>query len=131
MHLRCLPLLALFIFACSKEDSVTPGELLGTWRLTSVYLDPGDGSGTFQPADYAREFTFFADSTYLTSRDICTLSASGSGGGEGRYSPDRRVIFPTHCRILAEYLYTIEGRELAIAYRCIEGCAERYVKIGD
>ena len=131
MALRLLPLFALFFLVCSKEDSVTPGELPGTWRLTEVYLDPGNGSGTFQPADYEREITFYADSTYLTSRDICNIYDNIEAGGEGRYSPDRQVIFPTSCRMNTEYPFTVDGRELTITYWCIEGCAERYVKIRD
>ncbi|PPK84575.1 hypothetical protein CLV84_3737 [Neolewinella xylanilytica] len=126
---RLLPLLALLFIACSKDDSITPDEILGTWKLTEVYLDPGDGSGSFEPADYEREITFYADSTYRTSRQICTILDQDEGPGTGRYSPGEDVIFPTECRIGAEYTYSVDGRELTISYLCFEGCAERYEKL--
>ena len=131
MVLRLLPLLTLFVLGCSQDDPITPDEILGTWKLTELYIDPGDGSGSFAPADYEREITFYTDSTYRTSRLICTILNQGEGAGTGRYSPVEQVILPTECRIGAEYTYSVEGRELTVFYWCIEGCAERYVKIRD
>ncbi|WP_420460943.1 hypothetical protein [Neolewinella sp.] len=125
--LLVLPLLA----GCDKDEP-TPDSILGTWKLREVYVDPGDGSGTFQPTDYARTITFFPDSTYTTDQTICNIgNHPADGGGSGVYSPGRQLIFPTTCRINAEYPYDIAGRQLTVTYFCIEGCAERYTKVRD
>ena len=125
--LLMLPLLA----GCDKDEP-TPDSILGTWKLTEVYVDPGNGSGTFQPTDYARTITFFPDSTYTTDLTICRFGGNvADEGGSGVYFPEERLIFPTTCRINAEYPYEVAGRRLTVTYSCIEGCAERYVKVRD
>jgi hypothetical protein len=48
-------LLSLFLTlsACTDCDDVTPvseSSIIGNWELVAVLSDPGDGSGTFQPA---------------------------------------------------------------------------------
>ena len=106
--------------------------MLGTWKLTEVYFDIGNGSGTFQPAGYARTITFFSDSTYTTDLGICTITTNGNDqSGSGIYSPGQQLIFPTTCRTNAAYPYELVGRQLTITYPCVEGCAEQYQKVRD
>ena len=126
-----LPLIFLSFLACQPDDRVTPGEILGTWRLTEVYLDPGDGSGDFMPADYDRTLTFYPDSTYHADPPIVSIFDRDGAAGIGHYSPGRATIDPTHGTSNSAYPYTVDGLTLTINYWCFEGCAERYVKVRD
>ena len=130
MRLLCLSVLLLAL-SCSK-DGPTPDVLLGSWELREVYVDPGNGSGTFRPTDRHRRITFVDDSTYVTDVGICTFGSQDSWpGGTGMYSASEQEIYPTTCRINAQYPYTVDGLELTISYFCFEGCAERYRKVAD
>ena len=126
-------LIFLLVTGCAKDVPIldaTPNNLLGTWELTDVRASLGSGPGEYQPASYQRTITFYADSVYSTAVGICTFSTT-TDGGTGFYSPSAGLIHPTSCRINAQYPYTIEGLRLTIEYLCIEGCAERYVKVAD
>jgi hypothetical protein len=52
---KILLLLSFFVTlsACTDCDDDTPmaeSEIVGNWELVAILSDPGDGSGTFQPA---------------------------------------------------------------------------------
>ena len=48
-----LTVVIFFIIGCEKSKQVENNSLVGKWKLTESYADPGDGSGTWQPADAA------------------------------------------------------------------------------
>ena len=54
---------ALLLFSCTKSESGTNSKatLPGTWTLVETLADPGDGSGTWQPAATPLTLTFAAD----------------------------------------------------------------------
>ena len=130
--MRFLSFLALLVtlISCEKDDP-TPGVLLGSWELAEVYVDSGDGSGTFRPADYHRRITFLEDSTYVTNVSICNFGDRDEPGGTGFYSAANQEIHPTTCRMNVQYPYAVDGLALTINYFCFEGCAERYRKVAD
>ncbi|TXE15285.1 hypothetical protein ES692_17375 [Psychroserpens burtonensis] len=53
------------LLACSDDDKTKRIEikLLGTWQLSEVYSDPGDGSGYFTSIDSEKILTFLSSGT--------------------------------------------------------------------
>ena len=64
-----LSLMFLVVIAACSKSSSTPDPLVGTWKLSELRADPGDGSGKFLPAEKQVTITFTADGQYLDSRD--------------------------------------------------------------
>ena len=120
-----LPLLAL---ACEKEE-VVPASALSTWELSEIYIDPGDGSGDFEPTDFARTLSFFPDSTYRASTPLCAVGTGEGRSATGRYFPADSTLEVADCSMERLLTYAIDGTELTVTYFCDEGCAERYVRV--
>ena len=131
MASRLYILLFAFIFSCTKEEPATPGEPLSTWKLTEVYIDPGDGSGTFVPAGYNREISLYGDSTYRASARLCGIDNVRGRAIRGTYSPSQNILFSPTCDLQTEYDYTLTDLEMVVFFFCDEGCAERYVRVRD
>ena len=114
------------VSACRK-DGIKKGNvpLTGNWVAVQSLLDPGDGSGTWQPVQVKSTLQFFeggtvggsAFSTYAkyTVKDSVTLAFTG---------PDS---------IYQEYYYKISHDTLTMSpsfpNRCIEACGERFKKV--
>jgi len=50
------------LFSCHKNDEeLAPTSLAGTWKLTEVLADIGDGKGTFQPVSSNKNLVFVSD----------------------------------------------------------------------
>jgi hypothetical protein len=72
-------LLTIGLLASCAKDEENPTnnpetEITGTWKLVEVYLDPGDGSGDFEPVQSEKTVTFHGDGTVTSNGDLCTLS---------------------------------------------------------
>ena len=128
---RLYVLFFVLVFACDKEEIATHGEPLSTWKLTEVYIDPGDGSGTFVPADYEREISLYGDSTYRASAQLCGINNVRGRAIRGTYSPSQNILFSPNCNMQTEYDYTLTDLEMVVSFFCDEGCAERYVRVRD
>ncbi len=120
----------LFLSGCKdSKTTVDPNSLQGTWNLIETLVDPGDGSGTFQPADYSKQITFFQGTTYVCTGSTCFMGNS-STSSSGTYDEVSLTLqpqggcpngsFPVH--------YKLENGYLIISYPCIEGCQEKYEK---
>lgn len=55
-----LVLSVALLVSCSKSDETCADKtvLTGTWKLVETLADPGDGSGTWQPAVHPLTITF-------------------------------------------------------------------------
>ena len=126
---RLCILFCVLIFSCTKEETATPDEALSTWKLTEVYIDPGDGSGTFVPADYEREISLYGDSTYRASARLCGINNVRGRAIRGNYSPSQNILFSPECNMQTEYGYTLTDLEMIVFFFCDKGCAERYVRV--
>lgn len=40
------------VTACKKNIQLHNSSIVGKWKLSEYLADPGDGSGTWQPADH-------------------------------------------------------------------------------
>lgn len=116
---------ALFIIAaCSNDDDANSPDLLGTWVLTETLVDPGDGSGTFQPAESYRVVTFNDNGTYTASESFCNFYFDyGTGAINGSYT-NINIICDTGVSV--EMPYVVENGALIISYPCNEICKAKY-----
>lgn len=125
-----LLVISCLLIACSSKDdsNVADEELLGTWKITEVYADPGDGSGTFIPIESNKFVTFNDDGTVISNGSLC-----GLGNGDpstGIYSILDSKISSSDCVVNGMYTsFEISGSKLTMTYICIEGCGEKYVKV--
>jgi hypothetical protein len=54
-----LAVIILTLISCSKNDDDTSSNLLiGTWKLTEMLIDPGNGSGTFNSVNSNKNLIF-------------------------------------------------------------------------
>ncbi|MEO6520358.1 MAG: hypothetical protein ABIN91_01665 [Mucilaginibacter sp.] len=114
--------------ACHK-DNVTETSITGKWKLTEVLADPGDGSGKFNPvapkADY--DYVKFELNGKLEGTVLSDYV---------RYSIKDSVItvFKTD-NTLQNYQYKIHDGVMDMSPAgplfCIEGCANRFVKVSN
>ncbi len=117
------------LLSCEGDDTVSP-ELIGTWQLSEVLADPGDGSGTFNSIDSDKTITFFADGSVQSNATLCNLSTQPDEPSAGVYSLQDSTITPD-CPgqdFFFNIKFVIEGSNLILTYLCIESCAEKYVK---
>lgn len=121
-----LALFSVALLSC-KDDTVAP-DLLGTWQLSAVLADPGDGSGTFNPVDSDKTITFLSSGMVEANESLCTPQTSSAG--QGKYSLQDSTIIPS-CpdqEFESKIWFRVEGSNLILTYQCIEACAEKYVK---
>ena len=82
-HLKIV--FAVYIVAVLSSCNETPEEnsdVLSRWHMIEQLMDPGDGSGTFQPVVSDKTLTFFVDGTFSTENGsvtavVCNLAAIG------------------------------------------------------
>ena len=119
---------ALMVFcACSNDRN---SELEGRWKLIAVLADPGDGSGTFQPATQEKFLEFGGTNIVVSNESHCLFSNDPEKGKEGTYSvSESRLYFD--CESGEEsYGFTLINGELILNFpRCIEPCQEKYEKV--
>lgn len=127
-------LLILCTFAlltgCEKEAAKPTNELIGTWRLSEVYGDPGDGSGTFEAVQSNKRLTFLEDSTLIVNGNLCGFSLEADTTTMTTYDPTNRLI-DTDCNFPFSLSYEQTDEGLVLSYPCIESCLERYVKVDE
>jgi len=122
------------IVSSCEEDTVGPKELLGTWELSEVLADPGDGSGTFQPAAENFKITFLPEGELWMDQGLfCTPSLKLFDGANGSYDTARNVILSHECatdETTPKYSYEVNANnELIVYLPCIEPCANKFIKI--
>lgn len=128
-----LVLLFGFFIGCSGDDDEQRTEsspLIGTWKLTELLSDPGDGSGTFSQVDSERTIIFAADGSFVCNGNICTMSPDTDVPTAGTFSIADGVLMPDECSASDhEYPFELEGAALIIIYPCIEPCQAKYERL--
>ncbi len=129
----------VFVSCNSDNDDISNNgnlELLGKWKLVEQLVDPGDGSGVFVPITSNRQIEFFSNSTVTVNGVLCYMSSEVGSESSGIYSKlqdnpynDGQII-PKNCDYSETKLnYKIENSFLIIWYQCIEGCAQKFIKL--
>jgi len=118
-------ILALAICACGKKSAtvVEHDSIVGKWKLTESLMDPGDGSGKWQPADPAHP-------SYLEFKSDGTLTSNNPTVPTTRYkltSDSTLLIYrPTDS---LSYRYHFAKSTLSLTPPCIEACGMHYAAV--
>jgi len=118
------------LLSCSSDDANT-STVIGTWKLSQVLSDPGDGSGTFMDVNSNKSITFLSDDTFSSNGNFCFFSSDPTIITDGVFSTQEEKIYPNNCDSFAQIglSYKLENGALIINYPCIEACAEKYMKL--
>ncbi|HEY4967452.1 MAG TPA: hypothetical protein VII28_13700 [Puia sp.] len=119
------PVFILFLLVSCKKNTAPPpanNSIVGKWKLTESYIDPGDGSGTWRQADPSTPgyLSFHTDgSMTITPYNV--------------YDADHYKIISDSTMIFYRgsdsfnIRYTLTEFLLSVYPPCVEGCGERYV----
>lgn len=119
-------LLAFGLVACNAADD----ELESRWVITHNLMDPGDGSGTFQPVTTGKTLEFYEDGTITSTGDLCTMSTAITSGSSGTYTETPNVIEPDDCDFgNFPITYTTDLDTMVLSFPCIEPCKEKYLRV--
>lgn len=123
-------LVICFVAACNLEN----GEegLVSKWHLVEQLMDPGDGSGAFQPVTSDKTISFFEDGSVSSENGSICVGEVWSGGtsSSGTYSEVTMTIDVANCTGGHVPLsYEMDGGFLILNYPCIEPCQEKYEQI--
>ena len=123
-------ILAGVLFSCKKNDAevIANADIIGNWKLIEVLIDPGDGSGTYQPVASSKTVLFESNGKVSSNGSICDLSIDSYTASTGTYSVIDATITATNCSALP-IRYQVNGNNLIIIYQCIEACKVKYVKV--
>jgi len=116
----------------SSEDAVR--SIVGKWKLSEVYSDPGDGSGKFTKVNGGKILEFTSEGEVSSNSSLCSMISNGLLHEESSYiisesSGNRNKLIIDKCGY--ELNYELKGNQLTIYYPCIEGCGERFVRVGN
>ena len=125
---------ACLCLGCHSDSPGTPdtGNLIGTWQLTEVLFDPGDGSGVFQPSDAGFEITLKPDGTFQANYHVCRVFESGNRES-GPYSRigDQEILITCDGSFANGIQGRLEEGNLIFYYPCIEPCVYKFRKLSD
>ncbi len=124
-----LLLLLGVLSSCNSDDgsnSASENGLLGQWRLTAFYLDPGGGGGDFNLVNSGKIVAFHEDETYTSNGTLCTQSSTWDTPSSGTYSLEDSTYTPSNCDVQFTFRFEQNGNTLLLYYPCIEPCVEKY-----
>jgi hypothetical protein len=114
------------LFSCHKNDEeLAPTSLAGTWKLTEVLADIGDGKGTFHPISSNKNLVFVSDNKVTSNSQICDFSLEANSSSTASYSQATSTI---NCSNFVIH-YELKADTLILSYPCIEGCQAKYIKV--
>ncbi|WP_405376684.1 hypothetical protein [Nonlabens sp. Asnod3-A02] len=119
--------IAIAFISCNNDDgndSITPLSIVGNWNLTATLADPGDGSGTFQPAS-GKSLNFTDQGVVNCNVSFCFGSLT-QATSTGTYDVMTTTIDVENC--IGTYIF-IDANTIEISHLCIEPCGERYVRV--
>jgi len=135
MKRKILYLITLILFSisgCKKKDStaepIFPNSIIGKWKLVFTLMDPGDGSGKFQPYKGPEliPIEFNSDSTYKNSNSSCIDNFSIRSNQYIKLSGKCKNSWPDR---LSFYKLSPKYDSLTLFYQCDEPCGEKYVRV--
>lgn len=130
-----ISILFVLLASCTGDsnDPLDANSIYGTWLLSDVLFDPGDGTGTFTPRDTGEELILRPNGTFSANWDPCALNSAVSVENSGDYLQTGEMSFEIKCP--ADSAFIIQGNLerglLILYYPCIEGCAYRFYKTAD
>lgn len=71
-YLKCsisFLLIVATLVSCEKSDETSSlNDIIGTWKLSEVLIDSGNGNGTWNQVNDGYKYTFKSDNTFYSSR---------------------------------------------------------------
>jgi hypothetical protein len=119
-----MAVMVLAVAGCKKNSSVEDGGLIGKWKLTESYADPGDGSGTWHMADPSNP-------QYLEFRDDGRLIFSPADMYDSDHyqvTSDSTMNFIRGSESFP-MRYHLSENMLSLFPPCIEGCGLKYISV--
>lgn len=121
-------ILILSMSSCTKDND-NEALLVGEWQLVEVLMDPGDGSGTFQPMESNVKISFYSDNIVKSNASFCQMGVATGLPSTATYSTEEAKIF-VNCDGFEFLYFEFEGDYLIMGnYMCIEQCSQKYRKI--
>ncbi|MFT6844068.1 MAG: hypothetical protein ACJAUV_000238 [Flavobacteriales bacterium] len=96
----------------------------GTWLLKELLLDPGDGSGVFEPVVSEKNMVFELNGVLESNGDVCQSTATQDNSSSAIYSIIDNTISNDNCTIT----FTYNDSVMIINYSCFEPCKGKFVK---
>ncbi len=132
-------ILTLFLFfglsSCNETtEPLDEPAILGTWVLSEILIDPGDGSGTYQPYESNKMIEFLSDGTLRANQNMCYAGNQDEFTNIGHYDLETSKLYVTNCHYQASeelevLTFQIKDDHLFITHNCIEPCGEKYDKV--
>ncbi|RZM27798.1 MAG: hypothetical protein EOO88_11395 [Pedobacter sp.] len=113
------------LFSSCEKDGVNTPTLLGTWKLTESYADPGDGSGKYVkvPKDSQKLLVIGEDGTI--TGDALPVSSY-----KVLSDPDRLQVLVKGQTNPIIFFYKLSGNTLNLTGGgCIEGCGSKFERV--
>ncbi len=125
---KILILLSVFVSLssctdCDDDAVVAESEIVGSWELVAILADPGDGSGTYQPA--TGKMLQFTDQGVVNCNISFCFGQITQATTTGTYDITTTSIDVDNCT----GTYSFNGPFLEVSHFCIEPCGERYVRV--
>jgi hypothetical protein len=120
-----LNMIILTVISCSKNDDNT---LIGTWKLTQILMDLGNGSGTFKTVNSNKNLIFSNNRNLSSNGTICDMSIETNTSSTGTYSEVNSTINSTNCQNNT-IKYELNGNTLILIYPCFEACKAKYTRV--
>jgi len=99
--------------------------------MIEVLVDPGDGSGTFQPVSSNKVLQFFSDNTITSNGSLCFPSTDTDVAMTGTYSLLDSSISSPDCNLPITTPFEIQGSHLIVSYICFEACKAKFEKLAE
>lgn len=127
-------LFVIMLTSCSEDNArkSETSQFLGKWKLIEQLVDPGDGSGTFQPVNGNKTLEFLSNGNVVSNYELCNfMGPEGSANFTLPYVANQDYILPNGCGFAEGFniSYSINGENLILNFPCIEGCAQKFERV--
>lgn len=127
-----LVILVAIAFGCNKDDNNASNNnsiIVGTWKLSQVLMDSGDGSGEFEPVNSNKTLIFNSNNKVFCNGTLCYMTAESDVLTESRFSSANKTITSDCSDVPDNITYEIIDAELILNYSCVEGCKAKYTRV--
>ena len=120
-----LAVIIVTVISCSNiNDDTSIKSVQGSWKLTEVLIDPGNGSGTFEPATGNKILQFSNDGKLISyGGAICDMSIETGVSSTATYSEVNSTIDCSNYTIK----YELNGNSLILSYPGREPVKAKYM----
>jgi len=126
------------MYSCSSDNNIRNNPLTGTWKLSEINNDPGDGSGTIHAVQSDKVLEFGTDNKVSSNGDVYANTIDADLPSSGLYkfndgSATEGIIISSEkdfsMSSSISIRFEVSGKILYVYYPCMEGCTAKYKKI--